>query len=375
MEAFRLKEDGYRVSIITVVRNGVETIEQTILSVLGQTYKNIEYIIIEGQSTDGTLQIIEKYSRFIDSFISEPDEGLYDAMNKGIRRATGEIIGIINSDDWYAEDAVERVVNYLNGNNVDVVYGNVIHVYQDGSEKLWKKMPLETIRYRTAVQHPSVFIKKEIYYKYGGFDLDYAVSADYELLLRLYSKDIRFGFVNSIVAYYRRGGFSSKFYRKGIAEHREISLKYINSSPDKIETLAKIKDWYNWSSFSLEIKNKKQLLAELLCTYFQKSLQKISIFGTGIWSEECYRALQEEIEVAFFGDNDSAKWNKEIHGIKVITPQEICDKDEPILIAVRDDGEKIKEQLKRIKNVEFQYVCLSELVDIFIEANFGEIYL
>ncbi len=365
-----MKENSYRVSIITVVRNGAETIEQTILSVLGQTYKNIEYIIIDGQSTDGTLQIIEKYSQFIASFISEADEGLYDAMNKGIQRATGEIIGIINSDDWYAEDAVEQVVNHFNKYDVDVVYGNVVHVYQDGSKKLWKNTPLETIRYRTVVQHPSVFIKKNIYNQYGGFDIDYSVSADYELLLRLYSKDIRFGFVNSIVAYYRRGGFSSKFHRKGIEEHREISLKYINSSLDKMETLGKIKDWYKWSSFSLEIKNRKQLLAELLCTYFQKDLQEISILGTGIWSEECYRALNGQIEVAFFADNDPTKWDKEIHGIKVVTPQEICDKDESILIAVRDDGEKIKEQLKRIKDVELKYVCLSELIDIFMERNF-----
>ncbi len=104
--------ESLKVSVITVVFNGAGTIEQTIKSVLGQTYKNIEYIIIDGDSTDGTQEIVEKYGESIACFVSEKDNGLYDAMNKGISYATGDIIGIINSDDYYAVDAVEHVVNY-----------------------------------------------------------------------------------------------------------------------------------------------------------------------------------------------------------------------------------------------------------------------
>lgn len=124
-----------KVSIITVVYNGAGTIEQTIKSVLGQTYKNIEYIIIDGASTDGTQQIVEKYVDKIAYYVSEKDEGLYYAMNKGIGKATGEIIGIINSDDWYDINAVKNIVGLFSKKDAEVVYGNTIVVAEDGTEK------------------------------------------------------------------------------------------------------------------------------------------------------------------------------------------------------------------------------------------------
>lgn len=366
-----MKENDLKVSIITVVRNGAKTIEQTILSVLEQTYKNIEYIIIDGESTDGTLQIVENYFRFIDCFVSEADQGIYDAMNKGIQKATGDIIGIINSDDWYAKDAVKNVVDYLCQKDVDVVYGKIDYVFENGSRKEWKRAALETFWYRNVVKHPSVFIKKEIYMKYGGFNLKYAVCGDYELLLRLYSKHIRFGFTDNVIAYFRVGGFSSKFQYKSIVERKEISMNYIEYSPNKSETLNKIEDEYRWGKFSLEIRNRKNLLSDLLSTYFQKKVSEIIIFGTGILSEECYRILQEEkIVVKFFSDNDPNKWNNEIHGIRVAMPQEIYDKGGYVLIAVRDDAEKIKEQLKKNKSTELKCVYLKELVDDLAERNF-----
>ena len=153
----------YKVSVITVVYNSVDTIEQTIQSVLNQTYKNIEYIIIDGLSTDGTQKIIEQYLDCIAYFISEKDNGIYDAMNKGIRKASGDIIGIINSDDWYAEDAVENIVDCFKQNDVGLVYGNIIDVFQNGEQKERLKEPLENMWHQMSVPHPSTFIKRSRY--------------------------------------------------------------------------------------------------------------------------------------------------------------------------------------------------------------------
>lgn len=191
-----------KVSIITVVYNGAKTIEQTILSVLEQTYKNVEYIIIDGQSTDDTLKIIEKYSNFISVFISEKDNGIYDAMNKGIQKATGEIIGIINSDDWYDRTAIENVVHFFEKSKVDLVYGKICEIYPDGQIRIIPRVPLETIWYQMAVPHPSVFIKKKIYESFGLFDLNYELCADYDLLLRFYTKRVRFDFLDTVIAYF-----------------------------------------------------------------------------------------------------------------------------------------------------------------------------
>ena len=204
--------EGIKVSIITVTYNGVKTIEQTIQSVLRQTYKNIEYILIDGLSTDGTQQIIEQYIDNIDYFVSEKDEGLYYAMNKGLKRATGDIIGIINCDDWLVEDAVASVVDYFERHDVDLTYGNIVCVTEQGEEKLLIPDSLDKIWYRMVVPHPSVFIKKEIYERFGCFNTKYKLSSDYELMLRLYNKGIHFGYINEKITYFRMGGLSTIRY-------------------------------------------------------------------------------------------------------------------------------------------------------------------
>ena len=138
-----------KVSIITVVFNGIRTIEQTIKSVLNQSYKNIEYIIIDGGSTDGTLDIIRKYENYLSYIISEPDHGIYDAMNKGIQKSTGDIVGIINSDDWYEVNTVSQVVERFESFAVDLVYGDINFIGKNGEiirsenyslEEIWYKM-------------------------------------------------------------------------------------------------------------------------------------------------------------------------------------------------------------------------------------------
>lgn len=175
------------VSIITVCFNAAETIETTIKSIVSQTYKNIEYIVVDGGSVDGTLQILEHYRKHISVIVSERDEGIYDAMNKGIDLAQGDFIGIINADDWYEEDAIEKVVRISRNisENTGVISGQIRFI--DGEQSfLSKKKEMEQIWMEMPISHPATFIRKSVYEKYGTYNTHYQIAADYELIFRLY---------------------------------------------------------------------------------------------------------------------------------------------------------------------------------------------
>lgn len=201
------------VSIITVTYNSERTIERTILSVLNQTYFNIEYIIVDGKSQDKTIDIVRKYrSEFGNrlTIISEEDKGIYDAMNKGIAKARGEIIGIINSDDWYESNAVEKVVEALiNNNNLEGVYFGYQRLVTDSEKEILISRSSETNLKNKMIEHSTCFVSKKIYNKQGLFDLRFKYSADYDLMLRLYEKNIPFIKVDNLISNFTVGGASS----------------------------------------------------------------------------------------------------------------------------------------------------------------------
>lgn len=177
------------VSIITVCYNSEQTIESTIQSVLNQTYSNIEYIIIDGNSADGTLDIIEKYKESFGEkliVVSEKDDGIYDAMNKGIRLASGELIGIINSDDYYEKNAVEVIVNAHQKNkenNILAVYYGGTAMVSDGAVKRIEYSNHEKLE-ESMITHPSCFVTSKTYEELGCFDVQYCCVADYDFMLR-----------------------------------------------------------------------------------------------------------------------------------------------------------------------------------------------
>lgn len=176
------------VSVVTVVLNGAETIEQTILSVIGQSYQNIEYIVIDGGSTDGTIEILKKYNAEIDNWLSESDNGLYSAMNKGIRLANGDLIALLNSDDFYEEDAVFRIVKAYDANPAaKIFHGDRMDVHLDGSLQLRKYNPSRYLfkYYSMTYHHPSMFIHKEIYNELL-YNENLRVYSDYQFVLTLY---------------------------------------------------------------------------------------------------------------------------------------------------------------------------------------------
>lgn len=201
-----------KVSIITPCFNSEKKIRQTIESVLNQTYKNIEYIIIDGASNDGTLDIIKEYVPRFDGrmkYVSEPDKGIYNAMNKGIRMSTGELIGIVNSDDFYEPQIVERMVH----SRIDGVY-QVIYSYCKILNNKDKIINIETNSHydldRWMIPHVTCFVSRDTYRRYGMFIETWRISADYELMLRYRKRGVVFTQIEEELASFRLGGVSRR---------------------------------------------------------------------------------------------------------------------------------------------------------------------
>jgi glycosyltransferase involved in cell wall biosynthesis len=217
------------VTIITVVFNGEKHIEQTIKSVLSQTYDNVEYIIIDGGSTDRTVDIIAQYDTAIDYWVSELDQGLYFAMNKGISLATGDIIGILNVGDFYECDAIQNSINYFVNNQADYTYGKVVLVNEDG-DKCGTFSPIpkhkigQAIYYVQPYPHISAFFRRNVYLQEGGFDTNYKVSADHEFSLRVHTKKYRGIDSGVVIGFVRPAGLSGS--ANSTKESMEIAIKY-----------------------------------------------------------------------------------------------------------------------------------------------------
>ncbi|WP_316792249.1 glycosyltransferase family 2 protein [Pedobacter frigoris] len=205
-----------RVSMITVVFNCGHFIEDCIRSIISQEYRDIEYILIDGGSTDGTLAVIEKYSAHIACIRSEPDLSMYDAINKAIELATGEVIGILNADDVLAEsDVVSAVVNCFRRNSCDAVYGNLNFAKRNDLTKIvriWKSGSFKKsdFRFGWMPPHPTLYLKRVIFKNFGGYSLSFGNSGDYEMILRLFCKnDLSAFFLDRVMVIMRTGGRSN----------------------------------------------------------------------------------------------------------------------------------------------------------------------
>ena len=232
--------------------NNAKTIKDAINSVLNQSYKDIEYIIIDGASTDGTIEIVQSYGDKI-KFISEKDNGLYDAMNKGIRMATGDVVGILNSDDFYASDKILQIVadEFLKG-NIDSVYANLEYIDANDPKRViryWRSKKYQEGLFRSGWHpaHPTFFVKKEIYEKYGVFDLSFKIAADYELMLRFFEKyKIISSYVDEVFVKMRIGGESNKSIKNIIKANMEsymawkANVLYINPLRFLLKPFSKI---------------------------------------------------------------------------------------------------------------------------------------
>lgn len=224
-----------KVSVITIVYNNQDSIASCIESVLSQTYNNIEHIVIDGASTDNTVAVIEKYKSQLAYFVSEKDKGLYNALNKGIKKATGDIIGILHSDDLYYENnTIEKVVNQFKSTNADLVYGEGIYVDKIETsiiKRIYPSKPFKKcyLKYGWIPLHTGIYVKKEVFEKYGFYDEGYSIASDYEISLRWFSNsNIKKVFLNEYLVRMRMGGKSTtaKLQKKKSTEDFDIIKKY-----------------------------------------------------------------------------------------------------------------------------------------------------
>lgn len=253
-----------KVTIITVVLNSQAYIEDCILSVLGQTYKDLEYIIVDGGSTDGTFNVISKYSARIFKCISEPDQGIYDAMNKGIRLATGDIIGILNSDDYYVNrNVIATVVNEFITKGVDSIFADLVYVNPRNPDRITRYYKSSNFHpgkfsWGWMPAHPTFFVRRIYYEKYGLFKVDYKIAADFELLLRFLGKHrISYSYIPKILIKMRTGGKSTRNLMSNWQLNREI-LKACRENGIRTNML-KVVSKYFLKSFELISKPKEPL--------------------------------------------------------------------------------------------------------------------
>ncbi len=217
-----------KISIITASFNSGQTIEQTIKSVLDQTGVYLEYIIIDGGSKDGTLEIINKYKDRITKIVSEPDKGIYDAMNKGVGLATGDVVGIINSDDFYFNsDVLSSAAGEFERTGVDAVYGNIVYVDRENIKKqvrIWEAGEYKESKLKSGwiMPHPAFFVRRECYEKWGGFNLDFKIAADYELMLRFLKNSLRVSYLQKTLVCMREGGYSASGLKRRVEGWREL---------------------------------------------------------------------------------------------------------------------------------------------------------
>ena len=203
-------------SLITVCFNSEKTIEKTILSVIEQNLDNFEYIIIDGKSTDNTISLIEKYSKYIDLIVSEKDGGIYDAINKGIMKSSGDIIGILNSDDIFNSNIIlsEILNKFLSNPQLDSVIGDIKFVKKNGNlHRYYSSLNWSPKKLAWGIMppHPTFYCKRELFTKFGYYRNDFKISADYELLIRFfYVNQISFEYIPETFVQMKLGGISTK---------------------------------------------------------------------------------------------------------------------------------------------------------------------
>lgn len=226
-----------KLSIITVTFNSVSTLQETINSIFSQKYSNMEYIIIDGSSKDGTIEIVKNNEKLIAKWLSEPDNGLYHAMNKGISLATGEVIGILNSDDLYADENVlcEVMENFEADNTLDILFGDLVYVKANDTNKVvrnWVSLPYYKNFFENGnvPPHPTLFVRSSVYKEVSNFNLQYKLAADYEFMLRAFKlHTFKIKYLHRLIVRMRLGGETNKSFKNILNGNKEIISAWKNN--------------------------------------------------------------------------------------------------------------------------------------------------
>jgi glycosyltransferase involved in cell wall biosynthesis len=216
--------DNLLVSVVTIVRNGEYEIEETIKSVLKQNYKHIEYIIIDGNSTDNTMNIINRYKNNISYIVSEADFGIFDAINKGVQIASGDLIGLIHSGDSYEPNTIKIVAETFIKTNADIIYGDMYSKEVIDAVVITKRHIANhtNLKNKMSIFHPSTFIKRKCYKEIGLYNTKYLLAADYDYLLKLYLLGKHFHHINKPLAIFLTGGLSGSNFSLSVKDNFNI---------------------------------------------------------------------------------------------------------------------------------------------------------
>lgn len=323
-----------RITVITVVFNAVNTIERTIRSVLDQDYCGLEYIIIDGGSTDGTVDIIKKYESKINYWISEPDNGIYDAMNKGLEKATGEWVHFLNADDSFAFETLKRISFYMKNTDADILHGSIFNV--DGKQiYLRDTLPFDSIGWNMPICHQAIFMKNN---SKMHFDTDYRLAADYKLLVDRYMAGSKIQYVPCVVAYYNINGSSTDWYLSNLEFTKIASDALLRSREDKrINRLRIIRNYlHNECCKQFENGENHEDIVRYISS-ITSDKENILVFGTGNIVDKLYPLIEKaDVQINYYVDNDENKWGKELYGIPICSPEKLINEKNSLLVVLNE---------------------------------------
>lgn len=339
--------DKIRFSIVTVCLNSKKSIARTIDSVLSQR-GYVQYIIIDGGSTDGTIDIINQYQSRISVIISEEDNGIYDAMNKAIKYCKGDVVAFINSDDWYVEGIIEKVAAVFQERKPDIVVGDYFSVdNQIVKKKNQGHIGIKDIKAGIMFCHQSVFCRKTLFDEIGIFDTQYKISADYDWLLRAVTLGKRIEHITKPVCYFSSGGISDRNESLRIQEVYEIAMKHVRKCDDELIRRIKLRREYSLKCIKIN-----EMIMERKWDKIADDIKKFSkdkglyLFGLSIYTEFALEmCLSQGIFIKGIIDNDSKQWGKQFHNINITSPDSLKKKKERVLIISARYIPEIEEQL------------------------------
>ena len=363
-----------KITVITVCYNSARTIERSIQSVVSQKYHDLEYIIIDGGSTDGTQDIVKKYEHSIAVYISEPDKGIYDAMNKGIENATGDIVAFLNSDDWYIAEAgvFNKVEGYFRHRKADIISGGICACRDGVCTKVPRvELTKENIFFDIVCPHPALFVKRKLYESLGGFDISYKIAADTKWIINAYMKGIDILCVEDYLTYFSEGGISTtKRYSTLEEQYNVVRCYALDNHLTQLEE--KIEKYYTTRLKAMEKEkymetalDERQELVRKLFDYHNRYY----IWGAGIRGRQCLEIF-EKLEIPIVCFIDSNKSQETINGYTIIRPDEV-DRESHICITPKNYEEEIAKQLCLMGIDESSFFSYSDILEKII--NIGSI--
>jgi glycosyltransferase involved in cell wall biosynthesis len=321
-----LVSEALKVSIITPTLNSARYLEKTIVSIINQTYHNIEHIIIDGQSTDKTLDIVKTYKNNINIVLSEPDEGIYDAFNKGIGLATGDILYFLNSDDYlYNEKVIENVANaFLVNPFVSMVYGNVVFFdpRYEFENIIGRPVTLNDLKNGEMLpHHQAMFVRKELFNHLGVFETIYPIVGDFEFLIRCFKSNIQSLYINKNISVFRLTGSGSDPRNMGVLNKAKIEVMKKHFGETKYSNGSEFQALYRIWLERLLLKGEG--ISKKLCAH---NVKKVAIWGTMKTGMYLFSDLKKEgFEIVAFLDNNPNMQGKKINAISVYPPEAIRD--------------------------------------------------